>query len=265
MFFSDAFAPGRRGSEVTWSGRELGRWATMTARSRSRRCWGVARSKARAFMGGPFFAPLCLRVAKAAGNARFGFAFLFEASGDAAGSGFFRRKTGMPSAKLGFAALRWRRSLRFPNGDAPPPRFKRRPVRRFGKRDPIAFALAPEAGDRFSQRIFGFGLQGDFPPQGGSQRRARFSFFFRGEVRGAPLRAGGDELSRHLPNWRTGRRRPGVPALILRAALRTAVGGGSFWLPFGASRKLRKNYFSHSSEKKKRKGQQEKGQRASYK
>ncbi|KAH8606447.1 hypothetical protein ERJ75_001518300 [Trypanosoma vivax] len=119
MFFSDAFAPGRRRSEVTWSGRELGRWARMAARSRCWSCWGVAGSKARAFMGGPIFAPLCLRAAKAADNARFGFAFLFEASGDAAGSGFFRRNKGMPSAKLGFVDLVCRRFLLRPNGDAP--------------------------------------------------------------------------------------------------------------------------------------------------
>ncbi|CCD18614.1 hypothetical protein, conserved in T. vivax [Trypanosoma vivax Y486] len=228
MFFSDTFAPGCRRSEAMRTDQELGLGPTMAPRSRCWRRWGVARSKARAFMGGPFFAPLRFRGAKAAGDARVGVVFFFEASGDAAGIGFFRRKKGMPSAKLGFVALCWRRSLRFPNGEAPPPCFKRRPVRRFGKRDPIAFALAPEAGDRFAQRFFVFGLRGAFPPKGGDQRRARFSFFYRGEARGAPLRAGGGELSRHLPNWQTGRRRPGVPALILRAALRTAVGGSSF-------------------------------------
>ncbi|KAG8342005.1 hypothetical protein TRVL_07159 [Trypanosoma vivax] len=64
------------------------------------------------------------------------------------------------------------------------------------------------------------------------------------------------------PHGRTGRLRPGGPAPILRAALLTAVGGDSFWSPRGAWRKLRKIHFSQSREKKKRKEQQEKDQRA---
>ncbi|KAG8338915.1 hypothetical protein TRVL_10257 [Trypanosoma vivax] len=271
MFFSDAFAPGRRRSEAMLSDQELGLGPTMAPRSRCWRRWGVARSKARAFMGGPFFAPLRFRGAKAAGNARFGFAFfgfafLFEANGDAAGSGFFRRKTGMPSAKLGFVDLFCRRFLLRPNGEAPRYRlFKgdrfgdlgkwtRSPSRRFPK---IAMGLRCE--------LLAAGCEALSLPEAAIKGARGFRFSSEAKCAGrrseravANFRDTSQIGERPVVGWAF-RRSFCVPCFVPRSAEvllgRRGAPGANF----------EKTIFPVREKKEKRKEQQEKGQRASNK